>query len=95
MDHHVEVSLRFLTELISQEAILKLESKELVEWVLPDGEVPKDDYDSDDSLSSTDSRIAEKPAKELRLTEYGKVMSSHVIREFQSLIKPLLPIHCS
>jgi hypothetical protein len=63
---------------------LKLETKELVEWVLPGGEEPKDGYDSDDSMSSTDSRRAEKPAKELRLTEYGKVMSSHVIRKLTS-----------
>lgn len=70
---------------------MKLETKELVEWVLPGEEDAKDGYESDDSISTTDSRRAEKPAKELRLTAYGKVMSSHVIREYwQILVSRLL-----
>lgn len=56
----------------------KLEAKELVEWAIPGDD--EEGYQSDDSMSTNDSRRAEKPPKELRLTEYGKVMSSHVIR---------------
>lgn len=67
-----------MASLTIQEAVSKLERRELIEWRVPDEDDESAYEASIDSISPTHPR-------QLFHTEYGKIMSAYVLCEFLSV----------